>query len=209
MLIAYLLGLQGFGKKFSSGWINCSNPLFLDQFASVPGEESVSSGSATPTNQNIRDWFCFLFVFIYSSYQKLPPLPGPLNHFRGILGLMWVGHRGISQRQRPAHLTQGYSDLLPQNGAPRGWFGHSVPEQVLCGSGVWMWAEGHNQKGPDLVLQTELNNCSVSLMPKINSSLLKWQKHSAKSSWGNVSMLGIQIFSFYDQILETSWFHIY
>ena len=84
-----------------------------------------------------------------------------------------------------------------------------MPEQVLCGFGVWMWAEGHNQKGPDLVLETELNNYSVSLMPKTNSSLIKWQKLSAKSSWRNISMLGIQIFSFYEQILETSWSHIY
>ena len=72
----------------------------------------------------------------------------------------------------------------------------SVPEQVLCGSGLWMWAVDHNQKGPGLVLETELNNYSVSLMPKTNSSLLRWRKLLAMNSWGNVSMLGFQIFSF-------------
>lgn len=59
----------------------------------------------------------------------------------------------------------------------------------------------HNKKEPGLGLEIKLNNYSVNLMQKTNSSLLRWLELSAKSSQGNFSVLSIQILYFYDQIL--------
>lgn len=68
-----------------------------------------------------------------------------------------------------------------------------------------MWEVDLNKKEPGLVLETELNNYHVNLMLKANSSLSRWLELSAKSSQGSVSVLGIQILSFYDQILQPSF----
>lgn len=69
-----------------------------------------------------------------------------------------------------------------------------------------MWDVDHNQKETGL-LETESNDYSA-------NSQFFWTKMANifiyyKSSGGNVSVLGVQILSLYDQILQPSPSHIY
>lgn len=196
------------GKKFSTGWINHYNLISLDWFVSVPGEKSVCFGADHPLIKKSDTGLFYLCVGMkFLSATSLPHWScAPL---RVTSGLMWNRHEGISHRQQPTHLTQGCSDSLPPMEPQRVGLKHlkgtlKAKVSLMC-SGLWMWEVDLNKKEPGLVLETELNNYRVNLMLKANSSLLRWLELSAKSSQGNVSVLGIQILSFYDQILQPSF----
>lgn len=146
-----LLRLRGWGKnsvlvKSTASalcfWIGCISSwwgLILDQLLPLIKTSETDSVFSLCSYIALSNFLPFLVLW---------------THFRGILGLMWVGHRGISQGQH-SHLTQGRSDLLPQNGAPKAWFGHSMPEQVLCSSEIMNVGRGpQSKRDPDLVLET-------------------------------------------------------